>query len=149
MADLVKWSPFSEIVNIRDEMNKLFAPMFSRYETGVFDNYSGWLPSVDMKVVDGNVVIEADLPGMKREDIDVSVSSDSVWITGKLQKESKSEDEKFIRCERRWGKFQRVLSLPVEVDPEKSNAKLENGVLRIEIPSVEMDKTRSVKVDIQ
>lgn len=150
MSDLVRWSPFNEILNIRDEMNKFFAPMFSRNFSSLFDSScSGWLPSVDMKVVDGNVVIEAELPGFDRENLDVSVTSDKVWITGKLEKEAESKGEHFIRSERRWGKFQRVLSLPVEVDPTKASAKLENGVLKLEIPGVEEEKTKSFKVDIQ
>lgn len=109
------------------------------------DNYEGQL-SVDVYSTDKEIVIKSTIAGVQTEDIDISVNNDMLTIRGERQNEADAKLEEYYYQECYWGSFSRSIILPVEVDSDKVNASLKNGVLTIRLPKVRKSKNISVKV---
>jgi HSP20 family protein len=106
-------------------------------------------PSVDILEEGGDVVIKAELPGMKKEDIDVKLTDKTIAISGEKKKEEKVEKKDFYRMERSYGFFTRAFSLPSEVQTDKVKALFKDGILEIRIPKTEEAKKKEQKVLIE
>jgi len=107
------------------------------------------MPSIDIFEEGDNVVVKAELPGMRKEDIDVSMTDSTVSISGEKKKEEKIERKNYYREERSYGSFTRSFRLPTEVDTAKAKANFKEGVLEIRIPKTEEAKKREKKVPIE
>jgi HSP20 family protein len=146
VAELVRWEPNREMTTLRDAMDRLFEDALIR--PGWFApawGASEMLP-VDMYETEDQVVVKATVPGVKPEEIDVTVTGDLLTIKGEFKHEEKTEKPNYLRQERRFGSFCRQVGLPVGVNAEKAKASFENGVLTLEMPKVEAAKTKTVKV---
>ncbi len=106
-------------------------------------------PSVDIYEEGGDVVLKAELPGMKKEDIDVNIAGDTVTISGEKKAEEKVERKDFYRFERSYGSFTRKLRLPAETQSDKAKASFHDGVLEVRIPKTEAAKEKMKKVPIE
>ncbi len=106
-------------------------------------------PSVDIYEEGGDVVLKAELPGMKKDDIDVNIAGDTVTISGEKKAEEKVEQKDFYRLERSFGSFTRKLRLPAETQPDKAKASFHDGVLEVRIPKTEAAKEKTKKVPIE
>jgi len=106
----------------------------------------GWTPTVEMYEKGDNLVVKADLPGMKKEELDISVLGDTLTIKGERKAESEIKDEDYYRCELCYGKFSRSVALPAAVDAGKVEANYENGILEITLPKVEEAKPKKVEI---
>jgi HSP20 family protein len=106
----------------------------------------GWTPTVEMYEKGDKFVVKADLPGMKKEELDISVVGDTLTIKGERKAESEVKNEDYYRCELCYGKFSRSIALPGAVDAEKIEAKYENGVLEITLPKVEEAKPKKIEI---
>jgi HSP20 family protein len=159
MSNLVPFEPFREMVSLRDAMNRLFEESFLR--PGVFESENtAVLAPVDVYETKDNIVLKAAVPGLKPEDLDISITGDVLTIKG----EYKSEDQQpegqgeqgaqqgtqagrnYFRRERRFGSFTRQLTLPMAVDTNNVSATFENGILTLEMPKKEAVKPKSVKI---
>ena len=109
--------------------------------------FEGHLPKVDVIDRDDEVVIRAELPGVEKDDLDVSVSDNAVTIKGETKHEEKEEKGDYYRCEISRGTFARTVMLPGVVDADKAKAQFEDGVLELTLPKVEKAKRRTVKID--
>jgi HSP20 family protein len=150
-------SPFQEMERRFQEMERRFEDLFRR----PFSLLPSWMPrlrmpeieevspSIDIFTEGDNVVVKAELPGMKKEDIDVSLTEDTITISGEKKKEEKIEKKDYYSCERSYGSFKRSFSLPSEVQTEKASAKFKNGVLEIRIPKTEEAKKKEKKVTVE
>jgi HSP20 family protein len=105
-------------------------------------------PTVDVYEEGDSVVLKAELPGLKKEELEVQVVGDVVTISGKKEKEEKVERKDYFRVERSAGSFHRAVHLPVEIQVEKVTAQLKDGVLEIRAPRAEEAKVRSRKVEV-
>jgi HSP20 family protein len=146
MAELVRWSPARDMVSLREAMDRLFEESFLR--PGLFgggETPASALP-LDMYETENDVVVKASVPGVKPEDIEVTVTGDLLTIKGEFKSEERTEKQNFIRQERRYGNFCRQLGLPVSVDSGKAEASFENGILTLNLPKVEAVKPKTVKV---
>jgi HSP20 family protein len=101
---------------------------------------------VDMYETEDDIVVKATVPGVKPDEIDVTVTGDLLTIKGEFKQEEKTEKPNYLRQERRFGSFCRQVGLPVGVNADKAKASFENGVLTLEMPKVEAAKTKTVKV---
>jgi HSP20 family protein len=149
--------PFHEMEKRFEEMEKRFEDFFRR----PFSSMPSWLSrlrmpeveevvlSVDILKEGDDIVVKAELPGMKKEDIDVSLTKDTITISGEKKKEEKIEKKDYYSLERSFGSFKRSFSLPSEVQTEKAAAKFKNGVLEIRIPKTEEAKKKEKKVIIE
>lgn len=109
--------------------------------------FEGKTPTVDVIDRENEIVVKAELPGVDKKDIDVSVTSNTVTIKGTTSKEEKEEKENYYRREISRGSYARTLSLPVDVDEDKAKATIKDGVLELVLPKSAKAKKRSVKID--
>lgn len=107
------------------------------------------MPSIDIFEEGDNVVLKAELPGMKKEDLDISMTDNTVSISGEKKKEEKVERKNYYREERSYGSFTRTFRLPTEVETDKAKASFKEGVLEIRIPKTEEAKKREKKIAIE
>jgi HSP20 family protein len=106
-------------------------------------------PTVDIYEENSDVVVKAELPGIKKEDIDVSLNDDILTISGEKKKEEKVEKKDYCTIERSYGSFSRSFRLPSEVKTDKADAKFKDGVLEIKIPMTVESKKKKIKVSVQ
>jgi len=147
MAKLARWNPFKELLDVKDDFDRIIDRIFSRE----FDIWEGRRRSfpVDIYEDKDNVIIKAELPGLKKEDISVSLSGDSITITGKRAEEKEVKKENYYMKEIREGSFTRSFELPYKVDREKAKATYKDGVLEIVLPKVEEEKEKEVKIEVE
>jgi len=145
MAELVRWEPFREITSLRDAMDRLLEESFIRPGLLFGETPSGMLP-VDMYETDDQVVVKATVPGVKPEDIDVTVTGDLLTIKGEFKSEEETKKRNYLRQERRYGSFCRQVGLPAGVDTDKVKATFEHGVLTLEMPKIESAKAKTIKI---
>jgi HSP20 family protein len=141
---IIKYAPFSGfepfpgLKAFEDTMNRLF----------VEPNGRPWVPPVDIRETENELVVKADIPDVKFEDIDVRMENGTLTVGGERKFEEKKEEGGWHRVERSYGKFERVFTLPDTVDPEGVKADYKNGTLTITLPKKEIAKPRQVKVEI-
>ena len=138
-------SPFGDVMTLRQAMDRLFDDDFrpSRWLAGGLDGPA--LP-LDVTTDADRLTIEAALPGIKPEDVDITVENGTVTITGKTAEERKAEEGSYVLQEIRRGSFSRSVALPTGLEPDKAEATFENGILRLEIPKAEQVKPRQIKI---
>lgn len=107
-----------------------------------------WSPAVDIVETENELVLTADVPGVKKDDIDIKLEDGTLTITGSREFESTEKKGGYHRLERSYGSFQRAFALPDSVDAEKVAASFDNGVLKVVLPKKEMAKPRSIKVNL-
>ena len=145
--NIIKYDPFREMRSLQDEVNRLFASSFSRGGNGESDLMRGaWSPQVDIFENQNEIVLEAELPGMKPEDVDISIENNVLTIHGERKFEKKDENDNFHRVERSYGTFTRSFTLPPTVQSENANAEFENGVLRLTLAKREEAKPRRIEI---
>lgn len=137
-------SPLRELARLENEINRLFKELVP--EEKVETQVVAWSPRVDVYEKDNNIVIEAEIPGAKKEDIEVKVKDNAVVVKGEVKREEEKKEENYYRSERFYGKFERVLPLPTDVKVEEAKATFENGILKLTIPKATQEK--EVKVEI-
>jgi len=142
---IIRWDPFRDAVSLRDAMNRLFEESFIRPAAWPAP-FEGAGLAVDMVETKDDVVVKAAAPGLKPEDIDIAVTGDRLTIKGEFKSETKTEGASVIRQERRYGAFERTLSLPTQVVADKARAEFENGVLTLTLPKAEEVKPKTIKV---
>ncbi|OQA37973.1 MAG: Spore protein SP21 [Chloroflexi bacterium ADurb.Bin325] len=146
MASLVRMDPAREMMSLREAMDRLFEESFLRPGLlGGGESAAGMLP-IDVYETENAVFVKAAVPGIKPEDIDVTLTGDLLTIKGEFKAEQKEEKRNYLRQERRFGSFSRQLTLPVSVDADKCKASFEDGLLTLELPKVEQAKAKSIKV---
>lgn len=148
MTSLIVREPFREMMSLREAMDKLFEESFVGPRFFPFGGESGALP-VDIYDDGDNYVVTASVPGVKPEEIDITITGDTLTIKGETKSEEKVEKANYIRQERRYGRFERSLSLPSEVQTDKVEAVFENGVLKLTMPKAETVKPKQIKVSVK
>lgn len=106
-----------------------------------------WAPDTDMSETENAYTLTMDLPGLKKDDVDVSFTDNRLTISGERSRETKEEDKDFIRKERYLGKFSRAFTMPADVVEDKIKATFKNGVLTVDIPKAEVKKPKKVSID--
>ena len=144
---IVRWDPFNEMVSLRDAMSRLFEDSFIR--PGAWPtSFEGtaWTLPLDVIETKDDIIVKASVPGLKPEEIDISVTGGTLTIKGETKSEQKVEEGSYIRQERRYGSFQRTITLPADVVADKAKAEFESGVLTLTLPKAEEAKPKTIKV---
>jgi HSP20 family protein len=143
----VAWPGFGRLSSLRDELDRLFeSPWTELARTSQL--LSGWTPALDIHEDKDNFIVRAELPGMKREDIDVSLHDGALSISGERKMEQKFEEAEVYRTERFFGKFQRTVALPAAVAADKVKAQYKDGVLTVTLPKTEEAKPKQISVNV-
>ena len=145
--ELATWSPFDRLATLRDEMNRLFESSLAPFGMRDFGMFSGWNPALDIAEDKDNVKIE--LPGMKREDIDISLHDGMLTISGERKQEKKIGEGETFRSERYFGRFHRTVTLPTMVNPDKVKASYKDGILMVDLPKAEEAKPKQIEVHVE
>jgi HSP20 family protein len=144
---IIKVDPLREFAAVNDRLNRLFGNVYLRDEDTGFRG--SWVPAVDIYETDNHdLVLRAELPGMAREEIEVSVENGTVVIKGEKTFDPAVKEEHYRRIERSYGTFHRSFTLPNTVDAAKVSAEYKNGVLTVTLPFKEEAKPRTVNVQV-
>lgn len=144
---IIKVDPFRGFDNMLRRVNEVFDDVNRggiRFEIGDFS------PRVDIADSETKVTFHAELPGLKKEDVKISITDGNVLtIRGEKKREEKTEDKNFLRVERSWGSFTRSFALPDNLDTSKVDASFDNGVLNVSIPKSEPSKPKEQEISIK
>ena len=150
--------PFGEVDRWFDEFNRRFDEFFSRRWLSPFERllpglpelrapFEGRMPRVDMIDRDTDIVIRAELPGIAKEDLDVSMTDDAVTLRASTRHEEKEEKGEYYRREMSRGEFQRTLRLPAAVKGEQAKATFKDGILELVLPKMEQAKRKTIRIE--
>jgi HSP20 family protein len=143
--ELSNWSSFDRLTSLRDEVNRLFDLSGPSRDSGLF---SGWSPALDVLDDKDNLVVKVELPGLKKDEINLSLHDGVLTISGERKHEVEKKEGQSFRSERYFGKFQRGVTLPTAVDASKVNATYKDGVLTVELPKAEEAKPKQIAVSV-
>jgi HSP20 family protein len=149
MANIVRFDPFEDLTRLQREVNRLFedsARTPARNGGAEHAAARAWAPAVDI-FEDGNeIIVKADLPGVKQDDIDIEMTGETLTIKGDRKFEDVQRKENYVRVERSYGAFQRSFTIGVPVDQDKVRASFNNGVLEVHLPKSEATKPKKIAV---
>ena len=143
MASIVRWDPFRDIESVRDAMERMWEERSLRPTMPFWGLES---LAVDMWETDDNVVVRTAIPGLKAEDIDLSVTGDTLTIRAETKEEEEIKRENYLRRERRFGSLCRSVALPGGLETDKAEADYSDGILTLTFPKAEEVKPKSIKV---
>lgn len=141
--NLQPWSPFRNVSTLHDEIDRLF-------EDAVFAPREkvAAMPTVNIREKNGAFLLEADLPGLKEEDLEVEIGNDFITLRGERKSEEEIKEKNYYRQESSYGSFSRTIALPNEIKPEKASAEMKNGILTLTLPKAETPKTKTIKLKV-
>jgi HSP20 family protein len=145
--EFTAWQGFGRLTDLRDEIDRLFDAPLAELTHGS-QLLSGWTPALDLHEDKDNVYVRIEVPGMKKEDIDLSLHDGSLSISGERRSEEKFKDAEIYRSERFFGRFQRTIALPTSVAADKVKAQYQDGVLTITLPKAEEAKPKHIDVSV-
>jgi len=146
---VIRWDPFREMSSLQERMNRLFSDFRLRTPLGEEEITQGaWVPPVDIYETSDSIVLEAELPGLTKDNIVVEVKNNTLTLKGDKKFEREVKEENYHRVERSYGSFQRAFTLPSTVQQDRVKAKFRDGILEITIPKAEEAKPKQIKVDI-
>jgi HSP20 family protein len=146
MANITRFDPFSEMLTLRRAMDRLSEDSFVNPLT--LRTYNGEVPgpALDVHETDDDIVVTAALPGLKAEDVNITITGQTLSIRGEFKADEKVKRDQYLYRERRHGTFQRQLQLPVRVQGDAATATFEDGVLTLTIPKAEEVKPRQIEI---
>lgn len=145
--ELSVWPGFGRLTNLRDEIDRLFeAPLTELARSSQL--LSGWTPAFDVYEDKDNVYVRAELPGMRKEDIDLSLHNGSLSISGERKQDQRFEEAEIYRSERFFGRFQRTIMLPTPVAVDRIKAQYKDGILNVTLPKAEEAKPKHIDVSV-
>jgi HSP20 family protein len=145
----MRWDPFRDLMSIQDEMNQMFERVFGRRGSGGRETAltgASWAPAVDIAEQENAYLVTAEVPGVKPEDLEVTLEDGLLTIQGERRTEEESNDRQYHRVERRFGSFRRSITLPSQVDANRIEASYADGVLQVTVPKAESAKPKKIEV---
>lgn len=137
--ELTEWRPFSDFAELRHRLDQAFRDLSD-------GGQGAWTPSIDLVRREDAVVLKADIPGIKPEEVKVEVADDILTISGEHSEEKEEKDERYVRRERRYGSFSRSMALPKGVKPDEIDAAVDNGVLEVRVPLPRAEEKQRVEI---
>jgi len=151
VRDVTAWRPISDlmgdVVNMQSEIDR----MFDRFRGGILDESgaTAFMPPVDITEDETNFIIRAELPGVKKQDVSITVQNGVLTVRGEKKQEVEKKEGNVHRVERSYGTFQRSFTLPTSVKSDKIEASYDNGVLAISLPKSEEAKPKEIEVKVK
>jgi len=147
--NLVKWDPFRELEDVSNRLNRLFGRSSTRAESGQeMLAMADWTPSVDISETDSAYLIKGEIPGVKKEDVKVTIQDGMLTIQGERKQEKEEKGKKFHRVERCYGSFMRSFRVPDDADENKVGAEFKDGMLNVTLPISAKAKSKAVNVSV-
>ena len=136
---LTRWEPFAELGELRSRFDRMFDELTDGRERA-------WTPAVDVVRENGNLVVRADIPGIKPEEVKIEVEDDILTVSGEHEERKEKKEKHYMRRERRYGSFSRSMALPAGVEAKKIKAKTHDGVVEVTVPLPKEAKKETVKI---
>ncbi|MBS3783364.1 MAG: Hsp20/alpha crystallin family protein [Anaerolineae bacterium] len=146
MSQLTRWEPFRDLISLREAMDQLLKESYVRPGTEMLASRAAGALAVDMYETDEAVVVKTATPGVDPEDIDISITGDTLTIKGETKVDEEIEEENYLCRERRYGAFSRSLTIPVAVQADEAEAEFEDGVLTLMLPKAEQVKPKAIEI---
>jgi HSP20 family protein len=146
---VLRWDPFRDLTSIQDEMNQMFDRVFGRRGPGGREAgaaSASWAPAVDIAERKDAYVVTAEVPGVKPEELEVTLEDGLLTIQGERRLEEETSDRQYHRVERRYGSFRRSITLPSQVQADAIEANYSDGVLQVVVPKAESAKPKKINV---
>ncbi len=144
MAEMTRWDPFREAVTLREAMDRLFEDSFTPTRRRDQSAAQIWRLPLDAYVTAEEIIVLANVPGVKPEDVEITIEGDTLTIRG--ERPAPIENVNYVMQERTFGKFQRTLNINIPVDSNRAEARYENGLLTLVIPKAEAAKPKVIQV---
>ena len=144
--NLVRWEPFRELISLRQAMDRLFEESFVRPSRALALVGDGIQPPIDMYQTPSEVVVKTSVPGVKPEDVEVTITDDTLTIKGETKATDEVKREDYLYRERHYGSFTRSIALPHGLKSDKAQATTEDGTLTLTIPKAEDVKSRTIAI---
>ena len=144
MAEMTRWDPFREAVTLREAMDRLFEDSFTPTRRRDQAAAQVWRLPLDAYVTAEEIIVLANVPGVKPEDVEITIEGDTLTISG--ERPAPIENVNYVMQERTFGKFQRTLNINIPVDANRAEARYENGLLTLVIPKAEAAKPKVIQV---
>lgn len=145
---LARWDPFTELRRMREDMDRIFGGIAPETQTSHWI-VEGATPSVDVYEQDNNVIVKAEVPGLSKDDLEVTATEDSICLRGEFKQDEEVKEEGFYRRERRFGKFQRLIPMPSAIKRDEVKATFKDGILQITAPMSEEAEAKEMRVPIE
>jgi len=136
---LTRWDPFAELGELRTRFDRIFDDLVEGHPRT-------WTPAIDVVRDNGTLVVHADIPGIKPEEVKIEVEDEILTISGEHEERKEEKDKHYVRRERRYGSFRRSMALPSGVDPNKIEATTHDGVVEVTIPLPTQGKKETIKI---
>lgn len=150
MAKLVRWDPLRDMVSLREAMDRLFAESFVSPRSWLAPAEEGVATlALDVFEDEDDVTVQASIPGVKPEDIELSITGDVLTIKGETREQKEERQGSYHVRERRYGAFQRSITLPTQIDAGKASAEFKDGILTLTLPKLEEVKPKTIKIKPQ
>ena len=140
--ELVRWSPRRHLPIVQDEIDRLMR----HWASPISFSETGWNPSVDVVETDDEIVVKAEIPGVSKDDIDLTVENNRIIISGEKKQEHEEKEDNYYLMERSYGSFRRIFVLPAQADADRVVASYKDGILTVTVPKTEVAKGK--KIDI-
>jgi len=142
------WEPFRDLRNVHSEMDRLFSSLWPRSDQEL-TNGRLWTPAIDVYEDKEQIVVKAELPGVRKEDVSISLTEDTLTLKGERKYEKEEKKENYYRLEGSYGGFVRTIEIPRPVKADAVKAEFKDGVLKIVLPKADDSKTREIKIDVK
>jgi HSP20 family protein len=142
---MIRWDPGRDLMSLKQAIDKLFEDSAIRPSSFTFQIGEGNIP-VDILQTDTTITVKATIPGVKPEEVDISISGETLTIKAEKKEEQEFKEKEYVRKENRYGLISRSITLPVEVDADRAEAMFDNGILTFTIPKSEKSKPKQIKV---
>ena len=146
-SEVNSWTPLRDLFNMQREIGRVFEGLFSESDS-ISPEVSLWLPRVDVTENKESYVIKAELPGVNKENVKITLHDGVLTLKGEKKQEKEEKDTNYHRVERSYGSFERSFTLPTGVRSEKIDASFKDGVLSITLPKAEESKPKEIEVKL-
>jgi len=147
--NLIKWDPFRELEDVSNRLNRIFGQSLARSESGQnMLAVADWAPSVDISETDTAYLIKGEIPGVKKEDVKVTIQDGMLTIQGERKQEKEEKGKKFHRIERSYGSFARSFRVPDDADENSVKAEFKDGMLNVTLAKSEKAKPKAIEVSV-
>jgi HSP20 family protein len=144
---LVRYNPWHELNTLQRQMNRLFEE--TRVPSTVFEKGFMRVPPAELNETADVIDLKLEIPGIEAKDLDVQVTKNAVYVSGDRKSQTKTEDKGMTKSEFRYGKFQRVIPLSVEIDNTNVTAEYKDGILHLTLPKTQQEQNKVVKVNLE
>jgi HSP20 family protein len=139
------WEPFRDLQRIKDEMDRLFPAYWPKAQ----DQNTEWRPALEVQEAEDKIVVRAEIPGVKKEDVSITLLEDVLTIKGERKFEHEEKRDNYLLLEGSYGSFHRTVQLPRPVKADAVKAEYKDGILEIQLPKAEEAKTKEIKINVK